>query len=182
LIYISIPATVQRAIDDGRLLVLEPEFASDPVERLMAIHPELKADLERADKIPRLGKLKADLEAFMLGQEVTMCFEPRKHRSAYMGLLEPASRGIWDIRGRDPSPGIRVFGAFAAKDVFVGLHWLPRSRSIEGSNKEPLGDDENRWQFAMIETETRWARELPGLRPVIGGKPNELLSKKVRSA
>jgi hypothetical protein len=86
LIYISIPEQLQLAIDEERLFVLEVEFDSDETKRLLVLHPELKDDLAKAATIPRLGRLKADLEAFVRGQEVTMSFEPREHRSAYMAF------------------------------------------------------------------------------------------------
>jgi hypothetical protein len=176
----SIRQAIQQALCANLLYLLEPEFMSDSVVRHMLLHPELHKDLERAYEIPRLGRLKADLEAFVLGHEITMCMTPREHKSAYMGLLEPISKGTWDIRSRDPCPGIRVFGAFADVDTFVALHWMPRSRPIAGFDKKPLKDDEMDWQFAMMEAEARWKIALPEVTPKIGGDVSGYISEKVR--
>lgn len=180
MIYMSIKEAIGQALSANRLTLLELEFRSDLAARMMLLHPELSRDLERAAEIPRIGRLKADLEMFVRGQEVSICMVPRKHRSAYMGLLEPVRCGTWDIRSRDPSPGIRVFGAFACCDVFVALHWVPRSRPISGFEKKPLVDDEIATQLAMIETEERWAAALPTISPVVGGSPSDYISQKFR--
>jgi hypothetical protein len=177
----SIAQAIQQAINKRSLYLLEPEFKSDGVKRTMLLHPEIDRDLGLAYGIPRLGRLKADLEAFVLGHEITMCMVPREHKPAYMGLLEPPDKGTWDIRSRDPRPGIRVFGAFADRDIFVALHWMPRSKPIPGFDKKPLMDDELNWQVAMIEAEGRWNGALPGLTPKIGGIPSDYLSEKFRS-
>lgn len=176
----SIADAIRDAVHFRRLVVLEPEFASDTVSRTMLLHPEIANDLARAHSIPRMGRLKADLESFILGHEITLCMEPRKHRSAYMGLLEPTSKGTWDIRSRDPRPGIRVFGAFADRDIFVALHWMPRSKPLPDFDKFPLRGNENETQFAMIEAETRWSHALPGLSPKTGGTPDDYFSEKFR--
>ena len=38
-------------------------------------------------------------------------------------LLRERSEEIWEMRARDPSPGIRIFGRFVAKDKFIALTW-----------------------------------------------------------
>lgn len=174
----SISDALREAIGSGKLCVLEPEFESDPLSRTMLLHPEIARDLDRALEIPRIGRLKADLENFILGHEITLCLTPRAHKSAYMGLLEPCNKGTWDIRSRDPSPGIRVFGSFADKDVFVALHWMPRSRQISGFSKKPLKDNETQWQLSMMESENRWKIALPNLSPLIGVDASDYVSEK----
>ena len=57
-----------------------------------------------------------------------------------MGLLAPREDAFWDIRSRDPRPGLRVIGHFAETDVFVALVWRPRSVVFEG--RLPLGEVE----------------------------------------
>ena len=161
----SIVDAIREAIGRKRLFLLEPEFGSDRVTRTLLLHPELVEHFDRAHGVPRLGQLKADLEHFVIGGEITMCMIPRRHRTAYMGLLQPPNKGTWDIRSLKPSPGIRVFGAFADRDIFVALHWLPRSIPVEGFDRKPLKDDELEWQFAMMEAEARWKVALPGVSP-----------------
>ena len=98
-----------------------------------------------------------------------------------MGRLEPISSGSWDVRSRDPKPGIRVFGAFAATDLFVALDWRPRSRRIAGFDKKPLLDDEIEWQLAMLEAEQRWDNILPRLPRIVGKHVSDYVSEAAHS-
>ena len=73
----------------------------------------------------RANRLRADLEMFVRGQVLGISMTPYRHKSAYMGLLDPPERGFWDIRSRDPKPALRVLGHFADVDLFVALVWQP---------------------------------------------------------
>lgn len=140
----------------------------------MLLHPEVFAFFkgpwlsETAAK--RAGRLQSDLESFAKGEVVSMALTPREHGNAYMGRLEPLTDATWDIRSRDPSPGLRVFGRFAKKDVFVALVWELRSKNVPWSDKRPLGDgDSTEYQIALLETEARWRaifKETPALTGV----------------
>ena len=95
-----------------------------------------------------------------------------------MGLLDPMSDGIWEIRSRDPSPALRVFGKFPCKDVFVGLNWEPRS--VGWGDKKALGDGMSlEFQFAMIEANKLWDQSLPGTKPITSGNIYDCVSEKV---
>jgi hypothetical protein len=145
----SIKLEIEEAVSAGRLSILELMVPSDPVERTVLLHPELKDLLKNASgtdggqsALRRIGRLQADLEAFVTGKMLTVCLSPRNHGTAFMGLLDPEREGTFDIRSRDPSPGMRVFGRFAMADVFVALVYEFRSRKPEWdrSQKQPLGD------------------------------------------
>jgi hypothetical protein len=65
-----------------------------------------------------------------------------------MSRLDPDSDEIWEIRVRDPRPGIRIFGSFLSQDVFVALTAVPHEcLSVE--------DD---WVRAIKEYKTEWSR------------------------
>ncbi|MGU3668199.1 hypothetical protein ACLBX9_28775 [Methylobacterium sp. A49B] len=177
--YITTPPAIEIAVREGRLCELILEFDSDPVRRGLFVYPQLRDDLARAREIPRMGALKGDLEGFVIGQFQTLAMTPRKHKNAMMGRLSPPSAGIWDIRSRRDPPGIRVFGGFAARDVFVALNWHPRSRRIEGFDKEPLGDPQKSYAFelAALNAEDLWQEALPHLPRVVGENPDDYLSE-----
>jgi hypothetical protein len=127
-----------------------------------------------------MQRLRADLETFVKGEEIALSMVPYEHKTAYMGLLDPEKEGTWAIRSRDPSPGIRVFGRFAAKDSFIALAWRLRSRRDDRwPSQRPLGDRESlEYQFAQIEVAERWSALFPKHEPITGSDPSDLLSDK----
>ncbi len=61
---------------------------------------------------------------FIAGKVISVGWDPmKKGVSAFMARLAPVEDEVWDIRSRDPSPGIRVLGSFSERDVFVALLW-----------------------------------------------------------
>tara|TARA_R110000787_G_scaffold16251_2_gene49509 strand:- start:555 stop:1097 length:543 start_codon:yes stop_codon:yes gene_type:complete len=174
----SIDRRIKDAIDGGGLVVFEPEFASDRPDRRLFLHAKLATEIaEGVDEWGRrVGRLQSDFEKFVMGQHVTLSMTPFQHKAAYMGLLDPASEGIWEIRSVDPKPGLRVFGKFPSMDTFVALNWEPRSKKFGG--KKPLGAGKSlEYQIAMIEADQRWNEVLPGLLPLTGGDFDDYVSK-----
>lgn len=175
----SIDDEFQRGIEAGEVSYLELSLPSDPVARVMLVHRDFRNVLDgpwadtRAER--RFGRLRADLERFVIGGAITMSLHPREHRTAYMGLLEPPRRGIFDIRSRDPKPGIRVFGGFPRKDVFAAMHYEFRSKAPDWSAKEPIAGNEHRWQWAIHECETRW-KKVFSQPPLTGAQPSDFIT------
>ena len=170
LTYMSIGRSIENAISAGRLRVFVPEFDSDELVRSILLHPQLAAQIsERAEAWgKRVGLLQGDFESFVRGQHIALSMTPFEHRSAFMGLMDPAADGTWEIRSRDPNPGLRVFGKFPCADTFVALSWEPRSVYFGG--KRSLGVRHSlEYQFALIETNDRWNAVLPDVIPLIGG-------------
>lgn len=174
----SIPAIVKAAIEKEYLCFLPLQVPSDATLRHMVLHPQIVHDLGRAQDIPRMFELQAELESFVRGDHMTMCFIPFKHKKARIGLLDPESLAICDIRCQHKSPGIRVLGRFAATDCFVGLEWRPRSKPIVGFNNAPLSDERsgNEWTFASLEVEQRWKQILGDAPYVSGGNISDYIS------
>ncbi|HPE32671.1 MAG TPA: hypothetical protein PLV61_15870, partial [Parvularculaceae bacterium] len=168
----SIDDEIKAALASGQLHILELKMPSDLAARTVLIHPELKRLLDGPWKndgeMRRIGRLQADLEAFVTGKVISMCLTPYNHRTAYMGLLDPPTKGIFDIRSRDPSPGMRVFGGFVMPDVFVALNYEFRSISPDWSDRRPLQADPIRWALATLECESRW-EQIFSSPPITGG-------------
>lgn len=175
----SIDDEIQRSIEAGEISYLELSLPSDPVARVMLVHRELREMLHgpwtgiTAER--RFGRLRADLERFVIGDAITMSLHPREHGTAYMGLLEPPRRGIFDIRSRDPKPGYRVFGGFPKRDVFAAMYLKPRSVTPDWSTEQPIADNEHAWQWAIHECETRW-KKVFSQPPLTGAQPSDFIT------
>jgi hypothetical protein len=94
------------AEDPPRLFRLERSLRSDPESRLMFLSAEVKELLggpwEHQDLRYRAGRLRADLEEFIKGRDITVCLEPFVAKTAYMGRLKsypaflaPPATGHW---------------------------------------------------------------------------------------
>src|SRR5215475_8192816 len=104
LTYMSIHSEIGDRILEGRLHQMRLTLASDPVVRRLFISNEIKdlidgpwPDLtwER-----RCNRLRANLEAFVRGDVISLCLKGFVAKSAYMGRLDKPTDEVWDIRSR----------------------------------------------------------------------------------
>lgn len=180
----SIRDEISARISEGRLFPVEPRMPDDPVARLLVVSEEINALLmgpwsgvvmER-----RCNELQADLEVFVKGQELGMCLTPHEAGNAYMGLLDPPSDGVWDIRSRGPSPGLRIIGHFAATDVFVGLIYAPRSVRVPWTPRLPLGSHNSpEWVRIINQCKAGWRQLFHSYLPYQGVSIHDYISKRV---
>src|SRR5699024_4113055 len=108
-----------------------------------------------------LARLRADLDFFTEGGELAIAEAPfGKSRTSYLARVAPVEDELWDIRSRDPRPGIRVLGAFAERDVFIALVWDHRST---------LGGAESReWRDFILRGKTAWRTLFETYKPHSG--------------
>jgi hypothetical protein len=107
----------------------------------------------------RVGKLRADLEQFVIATEL-----PPK----YLFLLYHPREGVWEIRSVADAPSIRVLGLFAAKDVFV---------AGEVALREQLGGWQSReWKNVKRNARAVWNALFNLYRPVITTEVNEVIT------
>jgi hypothetical protein len=156
---------------NDRLFRLELIFDSDDTQRDLLISEETKELLEgpwaNKNLERRCKRLEADLETFARGKMVRACLNPREHDRAFMGRLAPPADEVWDIRSVDPSPALRVLGSFADRDCFVALTCHPRSRTIKGIDRPPLGPWGSReWRNATNECKIKWRQLFHPYQPV----------------
>ena len=178
LTFMSIAWSIEDAISAGHLRVFMSEFDSDELIRSILLHPQLEAQIyERAEEWGRrVGRLQGDFESFVRGQHIALSMTPFEHKSAFMGLMHPPADGTWEIRSRDPKPGLRVFGKFPCADTFVALSWEPRS--VHFGEKRPLGGRYSlEYQLALIETNDLWKTALPDVVPLTGGTYRDYVSE-----
>ncbi len=141
----------------------------------MLITPEINEKLEgpwaSGGERYRFGRLRADLEMFVEGGLIAVALEPFEARDAYMGRLDRPSDEVWDIRSRDPKPGLRVFGRFAEVDFFVALRWDTRKEYED--RHSPL------WNWVINQCKRDWVNLFHPYRPISGDDIHAYISKNV---
>jgi hypothetical protein len=183
LTYMSINEWIGCLVGQNLLFEVEPTFDSDPVRRPMFVSEEVNGLLQgpwpTTAAATRCNQLRADLESIVIGDEIGICMRPFEADQARMGLLDPITDGVWDIRSQDPSPGIRILGLFCEIDTFLGL--IPASRSVSTNfiQRGPLGNRHSQeWEDIIAETKALWRRLMPMWPPVTGDTPSDYFSEK----
>jgi hypothetical protein len=85
-----------------------------------------------------------------------------------MSRLDPEPDEIWEIRVRDPKPGLRIFGSFIKQDEFVALTAAPH---------ECL-DTEEDWNRAIQQYKGEWNRHFTS-RAFSGSYPHDYLTNAI---
>lgn len=169
----SMQDAIRGRVEGGEIVEIAPTFPGDPHHRSLYVSPEIwtlaNGPWESEKTSRKCARLIADLSAFVAGDQISVCNRPFQAKDAFLGLLSPVSEGVWDIRLRDPDPGIRLIGKFALKDVFIAL--LPASRSVSVSwvGRGPLGSaDSMEWAKIIRECKADF-RRLFGVWPSLTG-------------
>lgn len=162
----SIETQIKSLVADGSLAQMTPTLPDVANGRWVFASREIldlfnpRSDQREADRFMRL---KLDFDRFMEGGLVSVAKIPRKAKTAFLSCLDPPKFGIWDIRSRDPSPGIRVLGGFAKQDIFIALSWGYRKDLGE------YGSDE--WNYAIRSCQAHWRRLFLVYEPMKDGRP-----------
>jgi hypothetical protein len=83
----------------------------------------------------RHAELRAYLHAFVDNEEIGVSEKPfTKRGDTFLARVHPIEQDVWDIRVIEPSPGIRCFGCFGDRDLFVALTWNYRENIEETAN------------------------------------------------
>lgn len=169
----SIRHEIRDRVSERRLIELSPALTSSPFVRTMLISPAI-SDLvfgpwENPEHEYRCGRLRADLDMFIDGSVISVAQRPyKKPRRTYMSRLDKPHDEVWEIRSRDPKPGLRVFGRFAEKDVFIALTWAPR---------DWLGPPwSNEWESTKRHCAAEWRQLFPTYNPLAGGSFHDYVS------
>jgi hypothetical protein len=91
---------------------------------------------------------------------------PSRSVYAHIALLENRQDEVWEIRARDPKPGIRIFGRFSEKDVFIAFNIVPKDE-IEKF------DDYSPW---IRNCKREWAKCFATLPPHTGNSGDDYIS------
>lgn len=176
----SIKAAIKRHVRNGRLFPLEMSLESDRVLRGLFLSSEMKKLMEgpwtSAQCGSRVSRLQADFESYAKGESIVMSLEPFAAEDATFGRLDAPDDEVWDLRSRDPSPGLRVFGRFAAPNVFIAFDWYPRSRNWNG--KQPLGDRHHQlWEIAKRNCQEQWSNLFPNYEALNGDQVQDYVTE-----
>jgi len=178
----SIHEVILDHVSWGRLARLMPTIPGDPAVkgRRLFLSKDVMDLVDtyrtKAAEARRCEAFRQELDDFVKGGQVGVCLRPfEANEDAKLGLLHPPEDGIWDIRSVNPSPGLRVVGAFAEKNSFIGLEWAPRSKEFLG--RQPLGDRNSReWRDIIGNAKAHWRRLFSSWEPRTGDKLDEYLS------
>jgi hypothetical protein len=116
------------AADGHALWCIESEFLGEDAPRNVWVNAEVHELLEGGGETQRdrnrIANAKALLDSFVEGDFITIGLNPLdKSSSCLLARTHPAELEIFSFRCLDPSPGIRILGAFSEPDVFICLHW-----------------------------------------------------------
>jgi hypothetical protein len=144
----------------------EPELRSicvaEPMNRILSGPWPNDNEWEQAEH------LKADLSRFIRGGLITVSEDPDE-KTCQLKRLQPGRREVWEIRSREPLPGIRVFGRFADKDLFVAFCW--EDRMILGPKNSET------WKYHARRCVADWTNYFPNHLPVHNGRfPDDYIS------
>lgn len=124
--------------------------------------------------------VRVDLESYIAGDQVSVCLEPYKAEDALFGRLDKPADEVWDIRSRNPRPGIRILGRFAECDCFVAFSCWPRSVELEYLPRPPLGQrDSAEWAGAIKECKADWRKLFYDYPAHTGKTVNDYISTNV---
>lgn len=149
----SIGDVVKARVAERRLFLLRPVDPRLPVRRPMLLGEAMQRAVidgpwQDEEEEIRLGVvLRAELERFVLGEPlwITLNGAGRPKLEDFKRLR--GATEVWEFKGKTP-PQVRVFGRFAAKDVFVATHWIWR--------RDIPDDDPKEWKREFRRCRTTW--------------------------
>jgi hypothetical protein len=168
----SIRDEINEHLETGQLIRLHLFVPELPEKRTIYLTPNLMTLLhgpwvgEKWER--RWYRARQQLEDFIDGLPRDRIFvrsAPRKKSSAFMSPLDPVSDEIWEIRVRDPKPGLRIFGSFVCQNVSVAL---------TAASHECLSTKED-WNRAIQEYKGEWSRYFNSA-PFRGSYPHDYLT------
>ncbi len=155
----SIQVEISARVDEGRLFLLKPLAPGEGMTRALLMTQPLNDALAASwQDQERFAKLRADLEHFVTGGFI----DPN-----YLKKLKKTEE-CWEIRSPRPSPSIRIFGRFAAHDVFVATHYHER---------RPLGGFKSmEWRREIRRCKAEWRKCFPAHQPHTGKTIHDYVS------
>lgn len=158
----SITDEISCRVDEGRLAPILPVSSNmAAVKRRIFVGAALHHQLNdpNSDDPDRMDDLKADLVSFL-----TLNWIP----PSMLRHLKPKKRGVWAFRSHQHDPQIRIFGHFAAKDVFVAL--FSELRANLGGRLDPD------WHSQIRRVEHEWKQLFPAYTPLKSSDASKLFT------
>ncbi len=142
----SIQDEIKARLAENRLVEYEP-LAPMSINRPIFLIPEVSERIVSPlkDEAVEMAYVRADLDNFVGEGTVHLAFSAGPKNANFRRLHDKKrkSRKVWEMRTLSPKPGYRLFGLFAAQDVFVGVDLIPRDMvDFEGD----ISRAKNVWQ------------------------------------
>lgn len=149
----SIGDVVRARIGERRLFLLRPVDPRLTTRRVMLMSEAVRRAAidgpwqDEAEEFRLSAVLRAELERFVLGGSLWVTLNGAgRPKLEDMKRLRGATE-VWEFKGKT-RPQVRVFGRFAAKDVFVATHWKWR--------RDLPDDDPSKWKREFRRCRTTW--------------------------
>lgn len=123
--------------------------------------PWSSRELER-----RFARAIPALDSFTEGLLWSVRIPPSTSVMAQIALLKDADEEVWELRIRDPKPGLRLFGRFSERDCFIALTWAER---------ENLETDDD-WLREKERCKREWRKFFPSFKPHTGSQADDYVS------
>lgn len=154
-----------------RLWLLKPTDESKKRIRDVYVSSEVRMFLEGArgisrDLLPVAGGALSIFDLFTNGDRITFGMDPHdKDKRCLFARNAEIKFGVCDARVMDPKPQVRIFGVFAATDVFIALTW---------NRRRLLG-----FPGAVARAKGQWGLLFRGFSPVVSEKVTDYVSQPV---
>jgi hypothetical protein len=173
----SIMAYIMSLEAGGYLSELHPSFgANTGVQRVFAFpaaEGPLKGPWVSPLEAAQFNRAKAVLDLFMQGETMATRAPPSTSGRAQLALLDPAEDRVWEFRTRkgklkknEPRYGVRIFGMFACKDVFIAM--------LTDSKENCLEDDD--YTLTIEACKRHWRSYFSSYDPALGDSTDDYLT------
>jgi hypothetical protein len=162
---------------DGTLSCVQHEIESESrVRRVLAckeIQGRLSGPWGSGTEDERLQQIKAVIDLFIAGQVMAVRIPPSTSAKAQLACLNPWRDCVWEFRTRPVKKkgafryGVRVFGMFASKDLFVAMRV---------AYKEDLLLTEREYRREVERCKRIWRMLFPSFNPRFGDSADDYLS------
>lgn len=165
----SIEDEIAHRVANGLLHNVRP--TSGAWVREIVVTPELNQELERYGEDERIGQLRAFLDVYLNNRRIVV--GEGKSKLGDLKKLE-GFHEVWEFRSLSPRPSLRIFGRFAAKNLFIGTRLRPRIL---------LGEyDSIFWRFEAKKCASRWRQLFQSYEPLERDTIHDYLTNAVRES
>jgi hypothetical protein len=170
----SIQTMIDAWENEGSLTVVRRVVETSPPKRCVMATNEVLLELggpwpSRQEEEDRYRTAKAVIDLFIDGTYMAVRVPPSTSAKAQLALLLPNNARVWEFRTRPSKKfryGVRVFGMFAKKDLFIAM---------ATAFKEDLLDDSDYPEQIAFCVRT-WSTYFQSYDPDLGTPPDAYLS------
>lgn len=167
----SIAEEIKRRVLEGRLFlvpaptIIRPIFVTEDVWTYLNCPWASDEDEIAANELSAVARYVIEGNQVVVGSHT--------HKTCQFKELTTHPPCVWELRSRAPAPGIRLFGAFAMIDTFIGTNYEDRLGLGSVGSLE--------FKRAIRSTRAKW-RSLFGPYKPVSGVINDYISQNVKDA